>query len=722
MLPQLCDWQQSIAEAPYDDNATVWLEGPAGAGKTTAGVARTLRLLRNRVPAGQIMIVVPQRTLGQPYLDAVRDSDATGDVLLNVATLGGLARRNVELFWPLIADKSGFQQPTRPPTFLTLETAQYYMARIVEPAIEVGRFEGVTIQRNRLVSQLIDNLNKAAVVGFPLEDIGDRLSRAWSGDSSQTRIYDESQACAISFRRYCLDHNLLDFSLQMEVFVRHLLPLRAFREYLFGRYRHVIVDNVEEDTPVAHDILRLWLADCRSATVIYDVEAGYRGFLGADPESAAALGSACKTAVIVDDSRVMSANLDSLRSRLSRILGGEPGEGSPRESKAGQPRQAFESISAQFQPQVLDQVAAETARLVQSESMPPADIVILAPFLSDALRFTLAHSLQRLGIRVRSHRPSRALREEPATHCLLTLAMLAHPHWGFATTEGEVVQALMQSIEDLDLVRAQLLARMLWQRPGQSSERSERRLLPFEQLRPDAQDRLTYSIGERYEHLRGWLDSYRDRAAWEEPDHFISLIFGEVLSQPNFGFHRNLDAAAQAANLIESIRKFRLAVPPENLPAGRTIGQEYVDMVRAGVVAAQYVRGRDVADDDAVLLAPAYTFLTYNRPVRYQFWINAGSSGWWERIYQPVTHPYVLSRHWPLGQVWTDADELAARRTALCRLTVGLVRRCRVRVYLCYSTLSEQGYEESGPLLQAFNRLIRQEVLSAPASTEAGDV
>ena len=49
------------------------------------------------------------------------------------------------------------------------------MDRIVGPAIDARRFEGITIQRNRLVSQIIDNLNKAAVVGFPLEEIAERL-------------------------------------------------------------------------------------------------------------------------------------------------------------------------------------------------------------------------------------------------------------------------------------------------------------------------------------------------------------------------------------------------------------------------------------------------------------------------------------------------------------------------------------------------------------------
>ena len=93
------------------------------------------------------------------------------------ATVGGLARRMVDLFWPLAADKAGFAHPDRPPVFLTLETAQYYMAHIVRPLSDQGYFESVTIDRNRLYSQIIDNLNKSAAVGFPFTEIGSRLIR-----------------------------------------------------------------------------------------------------------------------------------------------------------------------------------------------------------------------------------------------------------------------------------------------------------------------------------------------------------------------------------------------------------------------------------------------------------------------------------------------------------------------------------------------------------------
>ena len=131
-------------------------------------------------------------------------------------------------------------------------------------------------------------------------------------------------------------------------------------------------------------------------------------------------------------------------------------------------------------------------------------------------------------------------------------------------------------------------------------------------------------------------------------------------------------------------------------------------MVEDGVLAAQYVGAWQEPKDDAVLLAPAYTFLMMNRPVDYQFWLDIGSRGWYERLYQPLTHPYVLSRQWDGQRAWGDADEHAASQERLYRLAAGLLRRCRKQVFLGLSELGEQGYEQRGPLLWAFNQVLRQ--------------
>ena len=92
----------------------------------------------------------------------------------------------------------------------------------------------------------------------------------------------------------------------------------------------------------------------------------------------------------------------------------------------------------------------------------------------------------------------------------------------------------------------------------------------------------------------------------------------------------------------------------------------------------------------------------------YQFWLDLGSRGWSDRLYQPLTHPYILSRGWETGRPWTDQDEIQASIDVLYRLALGLVRRCRKRIYLGLSELGEQGYEQHGPLLRAFQRVLRE--------------
>ena len=712
---------------PHSANHTLFLSGPPGCGKTTRGVRRLQYLLAQGVPGEQILILVPQRTLGSPYYDALQAADAPAGGMVTVATIGGIARRTLELFWPLVAEPAGFAQPDYPARFLTLETAQYYMDRIVEPFVTEGAFQGVVIPRPRLVSQIIDNLNKAAAVGFPPDEIAPRLKAAWSGDTAILRIFDQVQAVALAFRQACLAGNLLDWSLQIETFQHHLLPLPELRRYLLSGYRHLIVDNTEEDIPASHDLLRTWLPLCESGLVIHDTDGGYRVFLGADPEGALKLGAICKDKVVFCRSHVTPPQMEALATQLSAPFlhdSGEPedvrgpavpllsGEDRPLVPPSGEHR---------FHPQMLDWAADEISRLVMEHSVPAGEIAVLAPFLSDSLRFSLTERLKRYDIDVRTHRPSRALREEAAARCLLTLAKLAHADWHRPPPSADVAQALMLAIDDLDPVRARLLTDIVYR-----TKEGVPALTPFHRIVPRMQERISYLLGNRYDELRAWIEEYQDRAAQEEQtrelDYFLSRLFGEMLSQAGYGFHRDFDAGAVTANLIESVQKFRRAMPPpENgednhhtpdtaaREQARNLAVEYVDLVEQGVVAAQYISSWEVRPENAVLLVPAYTFLMMNQPVTVQFWLDAGSRSWIERIYQPLTHPYVLRRDWDREEIWTDENEVETRRLALGRLILGLTRRCRKRIYLTSSELSEQGYEQEGPLLEAVQRILRQQ-------------
>ena len=687
--------QAQILDQPHAQK--LWLEGPAGAGKTTVAVARLLRLLERGTPAESILIFVPQRSLAQPYMTALREQKAYRGGTVSAHTIGSLSLQMVEMFWFLVAQRAGFAHPHDLPNFLSLELVQYFMSRAIEGLIaERDFFNSVRIERARLYSQIVDNMNKAALVGFPIHEIGARLKAALAPGVEQAHIFADAQTCALAFRKYCLAHNLLDFSLYLEVFRQHVLPLPQAQAYLRGRYKHVIADNVEEDTPASHSLLESLLAGCQSALVVYDQDAGFRRFLGADPAHARGLIAGCDARLSLDAGSKTGAG--AFGEQLAAQL-----DGATANADAGHanPASAIVAVAHRYHPQMVDWAADEICQLVQAQGVPPAEIVVLAPFMSDVLRFGLFESLHKRGVKARSHRPSRALRDERAARALLTLARLAHPKWNMPPTEFDLAFALMSAIDGLDLIRAKLLTEML--------HRGEK-LLPFEQVQsPTMQGRITYELGARYDQLRRWLQAYMDQGGLDAIDIFFRRIFGELLSRPGFGFHGDIDAGNIAMNLVDSARNFRWSLDfMARYGDASDLSLDYVKLVEQGVIAGFYLRSWVAEDEDSVLVAPAYTFLLKNQAVDYQFWLNIGSEGWSRRLYQPLTHPEVLSLGWAQGEVWTEADEQQWSRQTLSRLLLALTRRCRAGVYLGYSELSESGHEQRGLLLETIQATLRR--------------
>jgi hypothetical protein len=674
-----------------------FIEGPAGTGKTTQALATMSANLEAGEP---VLVLVPQYALGQPYYEAWTEQVKAGH--LTVRTYVGLAQRMVDLFWPMIAEDAGFAQAGyAPPTLLSMEMAQYFMGRLVAPMIDQGSFETVALRDSRLYGQLLDALNKSALVGFPVDEIGSRLTEAWVGDQSRRQVYREVQTCVNRFRKFCLEHNLVDVSLVVEVFREHLWPQEMVREYLYLRYPHLVIDNVEEMTPAAHDMLADWLPEARSAFVVYDSDGGARRFLGADPASARTLKHYCEDRRQADISYNGTAGTLLLGERMAYVLEQRP---TPVIADGGSDDGVLDAVDfviERFYPAMVDTVVDRVASLVHEQGVAPGEIAVLSAFLSDAQRFLVSHGLQERGVPVHSHRPAHPLRDDPQARCLLTLARLAHPEWEQAPRPASVAHALTLAIDGLDMVRAYLLVDAAYNPDGDAETPT---LMGTSTLEVALLERVTFTLAETYNALATWIN---ETPADEHLDHYIARLF-QFLAQPGFGFRDNADSARVAESLIEAIQKFRSV-----LYAGAVqtdVGREYVSMLNADIVAAQYVRAWErPREEEAVLLAPAYTFLVNDQRARYQFWLDAGNPAWWERLAQPVTHPYVLSRQWERGTVWDDSDEVVARNRLLATLVLGLTRRCGEHVTLALSVHNEHGQEQRGLLAQVAQQVLREE-------------
>ncbi|MCW5873447.1 MAG: hypothetical protein KIS88_02250 [Anaerolineales bacterium] len=617
---------------------------------------------------------------------------------VDVLTFAGLSKKIIELFWPTLHKQYGFGKDTFP-VFLTHETTQYFMAKATKPLMADGMFDSVTINRNRIFSQLIDNLNKAALNGLNHGVIFERLKLASVGDAGQSQLYQDVQRAIINFREYCLKNNLVDFSLQIEMLASEAQKdTGSICEYLLSTYKHLIYDNSEEDAFVVHEFVKDLLPKLDNSIVIFDHDAGIREFLGASPDSAYTLKDQCEDIRVFNGANKFYGEKSGLTKALDSALG----------SKATQVgdgvnlRQGAEVIDSRFFPEMIEATTDRVETLVSKLNVPPEQIAVLAPFLPDSLRYALSSRLEKAKIPWVSNRPSRSIIEEPISKSLIALSCISHPSWGMVPTLDEIVHMLSLLIPGLDIIRAQLLAEHAYRSKGGGFPS----LLPFDSLSVNVKTRVTGNLGEKYEGLRSYIQDYVNKPPLRL-DAFISEIFVQLLSRSGFGFASDLENGRVAGNFVESARKFRLVVELMGIEQ-ISAAKEFILMLKEEIVQAQYFENWQQISRSALLIAPAHTFLMLNRVVDFQFWLDIGSSAWHTRIHQPLTHPYVLSQGWSTDRFWTDQDEHRENRSHLRKIVLGLARRANEKVFLMSSQLSENGYENQGLLWEMANVMSRQ--------------
>ncbi len=686
--------QQEIIHFPI--SGKYFLEGPAGSGKTTTSIARLKHIL-TQLAGHQVLIFVPQRSLGKPYFDFFSQQRDYSGSLPSIVTFGGFAKRMIELFWPVIADETEFANPRARPFFLSLETAQYCMNRVAEPYLEKGFFQSVVIEKSRLFGQILDNLNKAAVVQFPLTEISQRLKGINQLDASMEIAYDQVQICAQAFRAFCYRYNVIDYSLCIDLFFSKLFNNKTFDTYFRSNHKMIIAENIEEDIPVFHDFIRTYLTASESAWLIFDHNGGFRSFLGADPQSAYTLKKFCDHSVIFNQELTGTDNIQKLNQVLSKCIKVEKIQ--KKEADFGQ---SLVFNDFQFYPEMVKGVCSQVQVLVRDLKVMPKEIVILSPYLSDALNFSLNTILEEFKIPAESFRPSRKYLDDAVIRSLLSLAKLAHPHWELPVSRFELREVLLCCFKNMDIIRADLIAKTLFH-PGKQQEG----LRAFDTItNRDTQQKMTFLHGEKVEKLRSWLIEYQSGNP-QPLDVFISRIYGELLSQSDFLLFEQYESANSISKLILSIQNFRYFSTSFLESDEISFGIEYIRSIQAGLLPSAFFSSEE-EKSDAVLIAPAHSFLMQNRMVAYQYWLDIGNLGWWERLNQPLTNPYLLNRNWDSTQKWTVAHEYSANQASMLKIVQGLLNRCTKQVSVCSVGTNEQGTEQRGPLLRAFQSLQKQ--------------
>jgi hypothetical protein len=680
----------AVQQASIDVDKTSFLLGAAGTGKTTALQQRLLRLLQAGETAYTMLVIVAEPEHQQSYLDAIHQSGLGPYAELKITTYNRMAQEMVTLFWPLVARPAGFTRPFQPPTVLSYDLAQLLMWHIVTPMLAEGAFAELRLRPQQIVSQLLDTLNRAALNGLSLDEAIERQQNTWLGEQERVLHLHDAGKAARAFRQACLENSLLDLSLVVEVFDTQLVQHPEFHRYFSERFRHLIVDNVEEQTPAGQNFVQNLMDKTQTTAVAYDAGAGYKRFLAADPLGANKFRTLSQFAFDFAQTFTTTPAMGQLANLVENYLLHTSKPVGEADS------QVLRVVDGRYRREMITNLIPVLGQLLD-DGMHPSQIAIIVPYLDGALRYTLTESLQEAGIPYYLLRRRSSPREEPRIRAWLTWLALAHPDWGIKPSPYDVAEAMTLSVSGLDPARAELLTERLY-RPDVPD------LLPSAELPERIAERVGWQMVGLVEELRLWLENHGGQSPL---DVFLHSLFTGLLSQHRFQPTPDLAGAAVCDWLVKQATRLRQSAASMGWHTPAEVGVAFIEGIEQGLVTANPPELGDPPDLNGVMVSTIYGYLLAGQPVKVQVWLETAATGWWDIPNQPLSNAFILAQSRPAHEPWTMEEDFGIRNQLLSRIIRGLTARCSDGVILTNSDLDRRGLRQDGPLWRALEPVRR---------------
>ncbi|HZD10650.1 MAG TPA: UvrD-helicase domain-containing protein [Candidatus Binatia bacterium] len=680
--------------AAIEAEGSSFLRGQAGTGKTTALLYRLLRLLQQRESAYGILILVAEADDRRRILDFLERRDVEEPRDLRITTFTYLAREMVQQFWPLVARPAGFERPFQAPIYIHYDMAQLLMWRVVRAMMAGGAFADLVMRPQQIVSQILDTLNRAALNRLSLQEAEQRQLQSWAGEPAETRHLRDAAGAAQAFRAHCRRNSLLDVSLTVRVFDTQLLQHPEFNRYFHERFRHILVDNVEEQTPAGQQFVSTLLDTLQSAAIVYDEGGGYKQLLSADPAGARQLEALCRQTFAFERQFVSSTPLVHLANAVERHLLPTTKPQSGATEVAGEA--VLDVVHGRYRHEMAQNVVRQLAKLLGERRIEADDAAIIAPGLDGALRHTLAASLREAGLPFSLLRRRSSPRDEPVVRAWLTLLALAHPEWQRPPGAYDVAEALSLSIAGLDPARAELLTNDLYL-PAEGA------LGPVAALSPELAQRIGAAQVGAMEELRQWLQAHNHLSL----EDFLLQLQAALQAEPGFLAGEGHGADELAQWLVGLGARLGEAAPAMGLETVDERGRAFLNAIDEGLVTTDPPEVGEPPEPRGVVVTTIHGYLLSEETSRVQVWFDVSNPTWWDIPQQTLSNPFILRPEWPADRVWTLAEGYRQRNEMLSQIVRGLAVRCHDGVVLGVSTLDQRGRRQDSPLWRALRQITR---------------
>lgn len=648
--------------------------------------------------------------------DAILDH-TKGQVSFDSATPLGFFETEINLFWPLVAQKIHSTLPF--PLRLRPETEQELATRLWQQDLDQGQLQQDGVRDYFMVRRTLDLLQLAASAGVAMDDIPSILKAGMGDEDRLAARWDCMGDVLGRWSNWCLERGLVTYGLMSDLYWRVLLPHPIYQSQLRQRYWAVFADDVDEYPAIAHTLFTTLLNNGVVGAFTFNPDGSVRRGLGADADCLAQLQERCEIETL------------TASSPLVNDLGPVMWQGILDPLHLSELPSSLRCIQTVSRAELLRQLAEVIHEAVSSGTVVPEEIAIIGPGVDPIARYALREMLGPRGIGVEALNEQRAIASSSIVRALLTLMGLVYPGLGRLINREEVAEMLVvlsqqprvttgnegpvDSSPRIDPVRAGLIVDHCFKPDLLHPE-----LLPVESF--PRWDRLGYQGTQTYGDIRQWITVQQQQQQQRLLLNPVTLLDRAIQYFLLGGSHLPYDRLAVLRELMETAQHYwdvdarlRQQGPISNPePVAHTVGR-FIQLLRNGTITADPYPTKVVGkSSSAVTLATLFQYRANRRVHRWQFWLDAGSSLWLTGG-EPLFGAPLFLQSWS-GRLWTEAEiQQASQERFRCNL-MDILGRCTERVYLCHSDLATGGYEQTGPMLPIIERALTSQNTEAIAS------
>lgn len=664
-----------------------WLEGsPAARSQTTQAIVLAATSDNQLVLRDALLCASPYSCT--PYL----------------ASPLGFIRREVFLFWPLLAQRLNLS--TLFPLALRSETEQQLAVQFWQETA-YHAYHNVYLPPHRLersVRNELDVFLLALSSGVPFSgDVNvDSYIQAHATEAEALGIPHVRGETWIAWRNWCLERGFLTYGIMTELFHRWLLPDPQYQTQFSQRFAAIFADDVDEYP----GIMGALFEQCRNiglpGVFTENPQGSVRLGFGADPLAFAEFAETCEKLTLPDPPQSLATVYGPLFLQLLQPQASGLGfDWTRATAEAHCPIQVLQTT---LRGELLREISTLIHRGVQEGRVQPGEIALITPGLDSVTRYSFQEMLGNRGIDLLPLAEQRPLIEVPLVGALLTLMALVYSGLGHWVDRDRVAELLMvlsdrslQGEPTIDPVRAGLLADQCYRPDPHHPQLLDYHCCP-------RWDRLGAIVTAQYDRIRHWINQTRqdlNTAPFDPP-----LLLDRAM-QTFFTPQRTLHYAQLAAlrELMETATHYwevqhRLESVTTNTTDTPEPLETFIQLLRQGTIAANPYPLNTLPTPKAVTLTTVFQYRLQRCYHPWQFWLDVGSPRWLLKSGGLSGADWFLAGRPTLSSsAEVSLGELRVERNLLDLLGRLERSRANTRLFLCHSDLSTSGQEQMGPLL-----------------------